>query len=64
VHEQARDGEEPALRLRLYVSGEAPGLVAPAASMLSKQGLTLTGVELGEPSLEDVFIHLTGRALR
>jgi ABC-2 type transport system ATP-binding protein len=64
IHEQPRDGAAPAVRLRLYVSGEAPGLVAPAASLLAEQGLALTAVELGEPSLEDVFIHLTGRALR
>ena len=64
VHEQSQDGEGPVLRLRLYVSGEAPALVAPAASVLAQRGLSLTGVELGEPSLEDVFIHLTGRTLR
>jgi ABC-2 type transport system ATP-binding protein len=64
VHEQPRDGEARAVRLRLYVSGEAPSLVAPAASLLADRGLALSAVELGEPSLEDVFIHLTGRALR
>ena len=64
VHEQAHDGEAPTLRLRLYLSGEAPGLVAPAASLLAERGLSLAGVELGEPSLEDLFIHLTGRTLR
>ena len=38
VHEQTQDGQTPALRLRLYVSGEAPGLVAPAASLLAERG--------------------------
>jgi ABC-2 type transport system ATP-binding protein len=52
------------LRLRLYVSGDAPALVAPAAAILSERKLDLTDIKLGEPSLEDVFIHLTGRALR
>jgi ABC-2 type transport system ATP-binding protein len=57
-------GGSPELRVRLYVSGDAPPLVAPAATVLSARGLTLTGVELGAPTLEDVFIHLTGRTLR
>ena len=37
---------------------------APAATLLAERGLALSGVELGEPTLEDVFIHLTGRSLR
>ncbi len=52
------------LRLRLYVSGDAPALVAPAAAVLDRCGLELSEVGIGVPSLEDVFIHLTGRALR
>jgi ABC-2 type transport system ATP-binding protein len=52
------------LRVRLYVSGDAPLLVAPAAAALGDLGLTLSDVKLGIPTLEDVFIHLTGRALR
>jgi ABC-2 type transport system ATP-binding protein len=51
-------------RVRLYVDGDAPNLVAPAATLLADRGLVLTGVELGTPTLEDVFIHLTGRSLR
>ncbi len=51
-------------RVRLYVDGDAPNLVAPAATLLADRGLTLTGVELGTPTLEDVFIHMTGRTLR
>jgi ABC-2 type transport system ATP-binding protein len=53
-----------ALHVRLYLSGEAPPLVAPAAAVLQRHGLPLTDVNLGAPTLEDVFIHLTGRALR
>ncbi len=56
--------DEAGLRVRLYVSGEAPALVAPAATVLADHGLSLSGVELGKPTLEDVFIHLTGRTLR
>jgi ABC-2 type transport system ATP-binding protein len=52
------------LRVRLYVSGQAPMLVAPAAESLAAHGLAMTDIKLGDPSLEDVFIHLTGRALR
>jgi len=52
------------LRVRLYVTGEAAPLVAPAAGALAEHGLSLADVKLGSPSLEDVFIHLTGRALR
>jgi ABC-2 type transport system ATP-binding protein len=51
-------------RVRLYIAGEAPALVAPAATLLADHGLALRGVEIGAPTLEDVFIHLTGRSLR
>ncbi|MGZ4166124.1 MAG: ABC transporter ATP-binding protein [Solirubrobacteraceae bacterium] len=64
IQEDATDGAPSELRLRLYLSSEAPQLVAPAATLLAERGLALTGVELGRPSLEDVFIHLTGRSLR
>jgi ABC-2 type transport system ATP-binding protein len=50
--------------VRLYVSGDAPLMVAPVAGTLSGLGITLSDVKIGEPSLEDVFINLTGRALR
>jgi ABC-2 type transport system ATP-binding protein len=50
--------------VRLYLSGEASVLVAPAAALVAEHGLTLTDVKLGTPTLEDVFIHLTGRTLR
>jgi ABC-2 type transport system ATP-binding protein len=64
LQEPGQDGQPAELRVRLYISGEAPKLLAPAATLLADRGLTLTGVELGKPSLEDVFIHLTGRTLR
>jgi ABC-2 type transport system ATP-binding protein len=56
--------ENGALHIRLYLSGDAPPLVAPAAALLAGRGLPLTDVKLGTATLEDVFIHLTGRALR
>jgi ABC-2 type transport system ATP-binding protein len=52
------------LRVRLYLTGEAALLVAPAAGVLAEHGLALQDVKLGAPTLEDVFIHLTGRTLR
>lgn len=53
-----------ALHVRLYLSGDASLLVAPAATLVAEHGLTLTDVRLGTPTLEDVFIDLTGRTLR
>jgi ABC-2 type transport system ATP-binding protein len=50
--------------VRLYVAGDAPLMVAPVAGALATYGITLSDVKIGEPSLEDVFITLTGRALR
>jgi ABC-2 type transport system ATP-binding protein len=62
--EDEQEPEDPHWRVRLYVSGEASALVAPTATLLAERGLSLSGVELGKPTLEDVFIHLTGRTLR
>jgi ABC-2 type transport system ATP-binding protein len=62
--DEPRDGQPAGWRLRLYVSGEASELIAPTATLLADRGMALSGVELGTPSLEDVFIHLTGRTLR
>jgi ABC-2 type transport system ATP-binding protein len=52
------------LRVRLYVDDEPARLVAQVASVVESHSGRLTEVRLGEPSLEDVFINLTGRALR
>ena len=62
-------GPEPSpdsqpLRVRLYLTGDAALHVAPAAAVLHEHGLALQDVKLGTPTLEDVFIHLTGRSLR
>jgi ABC-2 type transport system ATP-binding protein len=56
-------GSQP-LRVRLYLTGDAALLVAPAAAVLAEHGLALQDVKLGTPTLEDVFIDLTGRTLR
>ena len=62
--EVEQEPDDPQWRVRLYVSGEASQLVAPTATLLADRGLSLSGVELAEPTLEDVLIHLTGRTLR
>ena len=69
VHTAAENGAPPApesqpLRVRLYLTGDAALLVATAAAVLAQHGLALQDVKLGTPTLEDVFINLTGRTLR
>ena len=51
-------------RARLYVTGEAAAMVVPVGDASRALGAVLAEVRLSEPSLEDVFIHLTGRRLR
>lgn len=62
--EHLTDSGGGGLRLRILVLGEAAAFVAPVAQAIGSAGGRLTDVRLGEPNLEDVFIHLTGRALR
>jgi ABC-2 type transport system ATP-binding protein len=62
--EELHEESGPDRRVRLYLAGEAAPLVAPAATVAQDLGLRLVDVRLGRPTLEDVFIHLTGRALR
>ena len=57
-------GDDADLRVRLYATGDAPQLVAPAAAVLADLGMRVGDVKLGTRTLEDVFIHLTGRSLR
>jgi ABC-2 type transport system ATP-binding protein len=60
----AGPGASRELRARLYLTGDAPLLVAPLAALVAGHQAQLTDVAIGAPSLEDVFIALTGRALR
>jgi ABC-2 type transport system ATP-binding protein len=55
------DGEA---RLRLYLDVEPAVVLGAAVAVLSARGATVSDVHLGQPSLEDVFINLTGRGLR
>ncbi len=52
------------VRLRLYVTGDPAAVLGPVAQGLAARQARLVGVQVGEASLEDVFIHLTGRGLR
>ncbi|MBO0877592.1 MAG: ATP-binding cassette domain-containing protein [Pseudonocardia sp.] len=51
-------------RLRVYVTGEPAALVGSVVSVLSARGASVAELSLAEPTLEDVFINLTGRDLR
>ena len=50
--------------VRLYIDGTAASLLSAVVAALSGRGAELSNVHIGEPSLEDVFIDLTGRSLR
>jgi ABC-2 type transport system ATP-binding protein len=54
----------PQFQVRLYLAGESAAFVAPAATLLAQHRVVLRDVAIGTATLEDVFIHLTGRALR
>jgi ABC-2 type transport system ATP-binding protein len=51
-------------KVRLYLDRAAAALLGPVVSVLDARGATLANVHIGDPSLEDVFIDLTGRGLR
>jgi len=51
-------------RLRVYVAAEPAALVGPVVSVLAARDASVSDLSIGVPSLEDVFIHLTGRDLR
>jgi ABC-2 type transport system ATP-binding protein len=41
-----------------------PAAVAPVVEAAERSGVSIAGIEVVEPDLEDVFLHLTGKALR
>jgi ABC-2 type transport system ATP-binding protein len=59
-----RVADPAVLRARIYLSGDAAALVGPVSEALTARRARLAGVRIGEPSLEDVFLNLTGRELR
>ena len=46
------------------IAPEAEEALAPVVSRANELGIKIRSVELREPNLEAVFLHLTGRALR
>jgi ABC-2 type transport system ATP-binding protein len=54
-------GGEPMLRLYAERGGQ---LAVRAAQIILNAGIELVDLHLAQPSLEDVFIHFTGRGLR
>ncbi|MGB7050569.1 MAG: hypothetical protein WBG41_03275, partial [Acidimicrobiales bacterium] len=62
--EEPEDPETPGWRYRVYVQGDAVVLMGPVAEAVTAAGGRLTDMRPGEPTLEDLFIHLTGRSLR
>lgn len=45
-------------------TSDGPGLIAPAVAAAAEEGLEVVGVDVQQPDLEAVFLHLTGKALR
>jgi hypothetical protein len=61
---EASDGDADGLeRLRLFVE-PGDGLLDRVLVGVREGGADLQHVSLSQPSLEDVYIHLTGRGLR
>ena len=60
----AEDRASPTAVYRLYASEEPGPLLASAAQTVIAERAELVDLRLARPSLEDVFIHLTGSNLR
>lgn len=58
-----RDEQRVIVYGRSTSSGQSP-LIAEVANALSAQGVVFTDIRMEQPSLEDVFLQLTGRAMR
>ncbi|ATO13286.1 ABC transporter ATP-binding protein [Micromonospora sp. WMMA2032] len=52
------------LSFRVYTAGAPANAVPMALKVLTDLGCEVRDLSVGQPSLEDVFIHLTGRELR
>jgi ABC-2 type transport system ATP-binding protein len=50
-------------RVRIYAD-RVEGLLANAMRLASDQNTNVTDAHVSEPSLENLFLHLTGRSLR
>ena len=56
--------DDPAVAVRLSVTCDPATLLAPVVDLLGRHGAVVRDVSLGEATLEDVFIDLTGKDLR
>jgi ABC-2 type transport system ATP-binding protein len=52
------------VKLRVYLTVEPATMLGPVVTLLATRSAGLSDVHIGQPSLEDVFIELTGRGLR
>jgi ABC-2 type transport system ATP-binding protein len=50
--------------LVLMLSGDGTHLLPKLMEMLTEGGIVITTVNLKKPSMDDVFVHYTGRELR
>jgi len=50
-------------RVRIYAD-RIEGLLANAMRLAGEQNVMVTDAHVSEPSLENLFLHLTGRSLR
>jgi ABC-2 type transport system ATP-binding protein len=46
------------------IAREAEEILAPVVTKANERGIKIHSVDIREPNLEAVFLHLTGRALR
>jgi len=61
---ESRGGNEGRWTVRLYGDGDRPGLAGEAVKAVERSNGELVDLRRIEGSLEDVFVHLTGRELR
>ena len=59
----SESADQEIVTFRVY-SEDAGSLLVPAAQAIAGTGVELRDLHLKRPSLEDVFIYLTGRNLR
>jgi len=64
VERRPGSGTDAAAVYRLYATGDAGQLLASAAQAVVREEAELLDLRFARPSLEDVFIHLTGSNLR
>ena len=46
------------------IAAQAEEILAPVVTLANAHGIRIRSVDIREPNLEAVFLHLTGRALR